>query len=120
MIHCLGYHPLTIVSPSNSYRWQQTRPYQNLDCLVTGAPSPIAVNWYHKNIDGRPISSHGRIHVEQLISSDGEFDAGLRLVLNSSLPNHDPDTGLYVCVAKNVWEQVERSLNITFAINASQ
>jgi len=94
------------------------RPYQNVDCLVSGGPGPVTVNWYHKNTNGEPISSHGRIRVEEMIS-DGVFDVGLRLVLNSSLPYYHPDAGLYICVAKNDWEQVEQILNISFAISTS-
>lgn len=114
MIHFLGYRPLIIISPRNISHWEQLPPYQNLDCLVTGAPGPITINWYHGNTS-EPISSFGRIHVEQL-NNASVFDGGLRLVLNSSFP--DRDSGTYICVAMSNWEQVEQSININFTIHS--
>lgn len=115
MNHSLGYRPLNIViSPRHGYHWQQVPPYQNLDCLVTGAPGPIIINWYYGSTHGQPIPSIGRVHAEHVISSG--YDGGLHVVLNSSFPDHD--SGVYICVAKTDWEQVEQSININFTINS--
>lgn len=113
VIHSLGYRPLNItISPENI---KQVPPYQNVDCLVTGTPGPITINWYYNNTQGWPIFSSGRIRVEQITSGSG-YDAGLRLVLNSSFPDYD--SGVYICVAKSDWEEVERSVIINFTIDS--
>lgn len=114
MIYSLGYRPLDVtISPRSIH---QVPPYQNIDCLVTGAPGPISVNWYHDNTEGWPISSYGRIHVEQIINVSSGFDIGLRLILNSSFPDYD--SGWYICVAMSNWEKAEHSLNIKFSISS--
>ena len=94
----------------------QVPPYHDVDCLVTGAPGPITIRWYYGNTRGWPIASSGRIHVEQVISSNVN-DGGLRLVLSSSFPDYD--NGVYICVASNGWEVVEQSLTINFTIGSA-
>ena len=95
-------------------------PYQNIDCLVTGAPGPLTINWYYNTIQGQPISIDGRIYVEHIdsvhIDSVIGYDNGLRLVLNSSFPDYD--SGVYTCIAKTDWEQAEQSLNVNFMISS--
>ena len=108
---CLAYSPLNIViSPIHGNHWQQVPPYQNLDCLVTGAPGPLDIEWYYMSTPSQLLSTIGRIRVDHVSSS--EYDGGLRLVLNSAFPIHD--SGVYTCVAKNGWEQVKQTINIDF------
>lgn len=107
MIH-LGYHPLNITITPRSIH--QVYPYQNIDCLVTGAPGPLTINWYYNS---QPLSIIGRIYVEYIDNVIG-YDNGLRLVLNSSFPEYD--SGVYVCIAKTDWERAEQGLNINFMI----
>lgn len=95
---------------------QQVPPYQDLDCLVTGAPGPIHINWYYNSIHGRPIADGGRIHVAKISNGSG-YEGGLRLVLKSAFPRYD--SGIYICVAKTDWEVTKQSLRINLTIDGT-
>ena len=108
MIRSLGYRPLRVtIRPE---RIQHSVPLdQNVDCLVTGGPGPFTISWYYNTTRGRPFFTSGRIYVERTGSIDG-YDDGLRLILNSSLP--ELDSGVYICVAKTEWEEAEQSIDV--------
>ena len=92
-------------------------PDQNVDCLVTGGPGPFTISWYYNASNCRSFSTSGRIHVEHIGSING-YDDGLRLILNSSLPEHD--SGVYICVAETEWEKVEQSIEIDLTNGSMQ